>query len=81
MGDSDWFKIDAPAGQQVTVVISFTHSQGDLDMSSHDDGGSRLNLSQSTSNSEQITVNGGQYVKVYGYDGATGGYSLTITAN
>ena len=77
--DLDWFKVDAPASQQFTVRITFSHSQGDLDMSSHDGSGGQLNLSQSVSNAEQVTVSGGQLVKVFGYNGARGGYTLTLT--
>jgi hypothetical protein len=78
-GNDDWFKIDAPAGTSVTVTITFNHSAGDLDMSSHDASGSRQDTSQGTSNTETLTGTGVVFVRVYGYSGARGTYSLEVT--
>ena len=73
-GDVDWFAV----GSSGTVTITFTHSSGDLDMASYDSSDTQLEVSQSTSNTETLTVSAGTYVKVYGYSGATGSYSINF---
>jgi len=74
-GDVDWFFF----GSATSVTIEFTHSDGDLDMSVYNAAGERLSISQGTSNSETVSVpSAGGYVKVYGYDGATGDYTLSL---
>ncbi len=74
-GDVDWFYF---AGA-TTVTIEFDHSVGDLDMAVYNASGERLDISQSTSNSESLEVGSeGGYVKVYGYQGATGDYTLSL---
>jgi hypothetical protein len=73
-GDADWYAI--PAGG--TVSIAFSHAAGDLDLAAYDSAGQRVDLSQSVSNAEQVTVPAGGAVHVYGYQGATGSYSLTV---
>ncbi len=73
-GDTDWFYIADAA----TVTIDFTHANGDLDMASYDANDSRLAVSQSTSNSESLTVGAGTWIKVYGYQGAANDYTLRV---
>lgn len=73
-GDADWFYIADAA----TVTIEFTHANGDLDMASYDATDTRLDVSQSTSNSESLTVEAGTWIKVYGYQSATGDYTLRV---
>jgi hypothetical protein len=72
-GDSDWFRVPA-AG---TVRIAFSHAAGDLDLKAFDAGGRQVDVSESTSNAEEVTVPAGGAVQVYGYQGATGAYSAT----
>ncbi len=80
--DSDWFEIDA--SQVSRVSISFTHANGDLDMKLYDSNGSRIDSSESTGDQESIELSsqgitsGTYYVEVYGYDGATNSYSLSV---
>lgn len=75
--DDDYYRFYMPATGTSSdfVRIEFPHNQGDIDMTLFTDGGSNLETSQGTSNSEQISMNGrpaGWYVlRVYGYQGAT----------
>lgn len=71
--DDDWFTI--PAGG--TVKIEFRHSDGDLDMDAFDASGNRLTGSSGTGNTEQVTVPAGGFVRVFGFSGARGAYTLT----
>ena len=73
-GDTDWFTV-AGGG---TVRIAFQHAVGDLDMAAFDQTGSQMTISQSTTDSEVVFVPSGGAVKVYGYQGATGAYRLTV---
>jgi len=73
-GDVDWFSV-AGGG---TIRIDFQHAAGDLDMVAFDSNGGQTTISQSTSNSEVVFVPAGGAAKVYGYQGATGAYRLTV---
>jgi hypothetical protein len=73
-GDDDWFQI--PGGG--TVRIQFTSASGDLDMQAVDGSGAQVGVSQSTSDSESVTVPAGGAVRVYGYSGATNTYDLLV---
>ncbi len=73
-GDTDWFTV--PGGG--TVSISFSHWAGDLDLKAYDAGGQQTDISQSTSDGESVTVPAGGSVEVYGYQGATGAYGITL---
>jgi hypothetical protein len=81
-GDDDWFSILVD-GRPLTVTISFTHANGDLDLELTDASGTVLQSSAGTGNSESVartTVSGQRYlVHVYGYRGAEGSYRLTVT--
>ena len=71
-GDGDYYKVAAGGN----VTIQFTSSSGDLDMIGYDASGTQVSQSQSTSNSETVSVPAGGYVRVYGYNGATNTYKL-----
>ncbi len=73
-GDTDWFAISTSG----TVTIQFDHASGDLDMATYDAGGNRLDVSQGTSDQETLSVSAGTFLKVYGYNGATGEYSISL---
>jgi len=73
--DDDWFKIAAGG----TVRIEFTHANGDLDLAAYDANGTRVATSESTNNTEQVTVPAGGSVRVYGYNGARNAYKLVVT--
>jgi hypothetical protein len=73
-GDTDYYLI--PQGG--VVKITFSHAAGDLDMEGFDASGASIGKSEGTTNSEQLTIPAGGKVKVYGYDGATGSYTLQV---
>lgn len=72
--DRDWFS----SGAARTVRITFSHAGGDLDLNAYDAAGNRVGQSQGTGDTEQVTVPAGGTVEVFGYSGATGGYTLTV---
>ena len=72
-GDQDWFRSVAGG----TVTITFSHAAGDLDLTAYDAEGNQVATSESTANTESVTVPPGGYARVYGYQGATGAYQLT----
>jgi len=71
--DEDWFSI-AVAG---TVKITFAHTNGDLDLDVFDAAGTKLVGSAGTGNTELVTVPAGGFVRVFGFSGARGDYTLT----
>lgn len=80
--DDDWFAIQLSAGETIDASIFFSHGVGDLDLELVDSSGSVVDDSTSTSDSESVsaTASGATtvYVRVYGYSGATGDYTLDI---
>ncbi|HET9449387.1 MAG TPA: PPC domain-containing protein [Aggregicoccus sp.] len=82
--DVDWFQFDAKAGGSVTVSLSISGS-ADLDWYLYPatNTSSYLARGYTTSNPEtaSATLSGaGSYlVKVVGYSGATGSYSLKVS--
>ena len=83
--DDDWFAITAVAGTQYSVTISFTHSNGDLDMDMYNQNLSQVDWSAGTGNSETVsytpTFNQTLYVQVFGYGGDTNTYSIQFTGS
>ncbi len=78
-GDDDYYGVSVGGG--LSASISFDHGAGDLDLELYRDGSS-LDTSTSTSDSESVSGDGGgtYVVRVYGYQGAQGSYSLNLTA-
>lgn len=81
--DDDWFKLSSvAAGATINVTITFTHSNGDLDLHLYNSSSSKVAYSESSSNQEVISYTvpsaGDYYIKVYGYNGATNSYSMSI---
>ncbi|GJM18199.1 MAG: hypothetical protein DHS20C14_04120 [Phycisphaeraceae bacterium] len=83
--DDDFYRFYMPGTGTSSdfVRVTFQHAFGDIDMKLRTDGGSTLETSQSTSNSETISLAGepaGWYVvEVYGFQGDTNPtYDLTI---
>ncbi|RLB52109.1 MAG: hypothetical protein DRJ42_15640 [Deltaproteobacteria bacterium] len=74
-GDSgDWYRIDDDA----TVSLTFSHSDGDLDMEAYNEAGEVIGTSAGTTDSETITASGPFYVRVFGYSGAQNEYWIHI---
>jgi hypothetical protein len=80
--DADFFRFTASATGILSFRIDFQHSLGDLDMRVFDAAGNLLANSIGVTNSETISVQaseGDQFtVQIYGYNGATGNYSLLV---
>ena len=83
---NDYFKFTTTAAGTSTskIVMSFTHSQGDLDIILYNSAGTQLKISQGVTNTETISLSGlaaGTYTaRVYGYRGVTNpAYSLAFT--
>ncbi len=79
-GVSDWFRLPASLGSSARVTITFQHSAGDLDMKAYDAGGSQLEVSQGTSDTETLDVSLGSdvYIEVYGYSNAANTFGLDV---
>ena len=89
INNEDWYRISVPYGGTLTAQVSFTSSQGDIDMGLYDGcGGSLVGSSTSTGNGESIvyTNNTGAardyYIRVYLYDDTRNQYafSTNVTA-
>ncbi|EGD73426.1 TK/RTKC protein kinase [Salpingoeca rosetta] len=81
--DNDYFEITACPDEDLLVVLQFSHAQGNLDMTMANAAGLTAG-SESTTDNERISVSvtgtGAEnqifYVRVYGYEGATGTYAI-----
>ncbi len=73
-GDKDYYLVEG--GGEVT--ISFTHADGDLDLEALSLEGNRIGSSTSTSDSETVSSDTSFVVRVYGYSGATGAYTISL---
>jgi V8-like Glu-specific endopeptidase len=79
-GDEDFFAFTTSGGS-IDVSLAFSHAAGDLDMYLLDASGSQVGSSTSVSDREQIVTSlgaGTYYVRVIGYSGATGDYTLEL---
>jgi hypothetical protein len=74
-GDEDWFRVDAGTATR-SVIVTFTHSAGDLDVAAVDATGRELDSSAGTTNEERVSATGTFYVRVFGYSGAANTYSI-----
>lgn len=71
------------SGGTLTADLVFSHVDGDLDMQLRDAAGNLLGAGFSTTDNETISVildAGTYYVDVFGFEGATNVYNLTITS-
>ena len=82
--DEDFFKINLPisATNADFVEILFSHSEGDLDLELQDGAGNPVEISETTTNAERISLAeraaGEYFVRVYGYHSATADYTITF---
>ncbi|MCA9620926.1 MAG: PPC domain-containing protein, partial [Myxococcales bacterium] len=76
-GDDDYYAVNLSAG--ASVSISFDHSEGDLDLAIYLNG-NQVDSSASVADSETVKVQaaGSYVVRVFGYQGAAGAYSLSF---
>ena len=72
--DQDWFEISLVTGQTLAITLTFTHSQGDLDIQVYNAAGQLVVEASSTTDNELLTypINQPQtlYVRVFGVDQA-----------
>jgi hypothetical protein len=84
-GDEDWFALELQAGQTVSVLVSFSHASGDLDIQLLDVSQGNIDSGISVDDDESIefTVSdaGTYYLKVYGYNNAVNSYDLAVSMN
>lgn len=83
--DTDFFEIVMQPGVTYYVNVSFTHTNGDIDVGWDSSSGSWLTSSGGTSNLESMqyssTTNQTTYVDVYGYSGAVNTYDIEISTD
>ncbi len=73
--DVDFYRVDA-GSSTVTVIVSFRHTDGDLDVEAVTEGGAELARSWSSSDEERVSASGTFYVRVHGYAGAQNTYTI-----
>jgi len=75
------FRFSTTTSAALVVRIDFTHAVGDLDLEVRDAQGALVGASNSVADFETVssTLAAGTYdVRIVGYQGATGGYVLTV---
>jgi hypothetical protein len=76
----NWFRVNVEGSLEVEII--FRHSDGDLDLYLLNADGLELDRSEGTSDNETISKRGlpqGEYyIKVFGYNGARGAYTMTV---
>lgn len=84
--DEDWYRIAVPNGKTLTVKLTFTHANGDVDASMHYDCElPGIDTSTSTSNQETLTYHNttgvNQYVswRVRLFSDTRNNYNMTVT--
>lgn len=82
-GDPDIFTVDIPAGHTLEIMVNFTHDQGNLDLSLHNEAGTMLDASTSSTDNEMLVVpaeasDQRYYVEIAGVSSASNTYSLTL---
>jgi hypothetical protein len=84
-GDVDYLIMSCANTTLKSVMISFTHAFGDLDMCAYTLSGSTIGCSTGVTNNETIQLTpqakNAIVLKVYGYAGATNPYSININCN
>ncbi len=75
-GDNDIYfvNIDGPW----FITVNFTNTDGDLDIELYNTDNRRIGSSNGVTDAETLQGNGPGFVRVYGYNGATNGYSITL---
>lgn len=82
--DPDWFRfrINHAGGSGDYVYITSIYGNSDIDIKLYDASGTQIGISQSNTNTEQISLNGRPagyyYIQVYPYSGSNPQYTLKI---
>jgi hypothetical protein len=74
-GDVDLYRVDAGT-TTATVILSFRHSAGDLDLQAIRADGSVITESNGTADEERVSATGTFYVRVLGYSSAQNAYTI-----
>lgn len=83
-GDTDWFRFQVSSGELVKLALTFEHQFGDLDLELRrgPDGEQVVGTSASESSTEAIAwtanASGTVWARVYGHDGASNSYRLSL---
>ncbi len=78
-GNEDYYEVELQAGQHLTATISFDHTEGDLDLVLYR-GDDQVDISQGIEDTETVEADeaGTYIIRVYGYQGASATYSLSV---
>ncbi|MAD60669.1 MAG: hypothetical protein CMH49_04020 [Myxococcales bacterium] len=85
--DDDYFAVEICAGGTLEANISFIHALSDLELKIENEQGIALDSSTNFGNSESVSATNrsttatDMYIKVYGFLGDSGSYSLTVNVN
>jgi hypothetical protein len=81
--DPDVYSILVNNGADLTVDLDFDHDDGDLDLALYQSNGTLVAASDTATDDEQIVATDltydRYYIEVYGYDGASGTYTISRT--
>jgi len=81
--DSDYFAVEADAGDTITADIFFDGDEGDVDVTLQDASGNSLDGSYSVSDDERVSYTVGEsstyYVEVYSFSGAPTSYDIDVS--
>ncbi len=80
-GNEDWYATEVPAGATMTVSLTFSHSDADVELAIVRPNGSRVTSITATDNEQAsvVAVEGGvYYTRVYVVNGGTAQYALEI---
>jgi hypothetical protein len=80
--DWDWYSADVCAGGTLTLNLTFSDAEGDVDLKLFNDSGLQLRSSASSTDNEQLsyTSTPGErlYWRVYGFSGAQNSYDMSV---
>lgn len=80
--DQDYFAFTASSTGQLDLSALFSHAAGDLDLALYDAAGNLLSISETLSDNESltfdVTANTTYVARVFGYEGATNSYDLSL---
>ncbi|MBX7194425.1 MAG: PPC domain-containing protein [Sandaracinaceae bacterium] len=74
-GDVDVYRVEAGTST-ATVILSFRHSAGDLDLQAVREDGTVITESAGTSDEERVSATGTFFVRVIGYSNAQNSYTI-----
>jgi hypothetical protein len=76
--DPDWYEVTLTGDWR--AELTFSHAAGDLDIELTNASGQRVSVAESADDDETLDGSGPGFLRVYGYNGATGPYGLSVSA-